>query len=403
MHIGFFVSGWPVSTRASGIVTYTDAIKREIEALGHQVTVFCHDADPECNDPDLHRLGPVQPVGFWEKLRGLMDGDRGADHAIRAFGRSVAREVARVHATKPFDVFEIEESFGWCAELIALNLFPVVVRLHGPTFMVQSHLMGKVASVDRRAEREGKALRGAQFITAPNHCTLDATVQRYGLVDAMVRAIPNPYCLPAAAEVPIDSRPPYPVLLFVGRFDLVKGADLLLQAFQTLARRHGSVRLWFAGPDIGIPDPDGNVLTFQAFVDRFVDPAVRPRIEFLGQQSSEQIRSLRAQATVTLMTSRWENQPYSLMEAMATASPVVAFSTGGIAEMIQHEQNGLAVEPYATDAFASEVERLLMDPELARNIGQAGHDYVSNVHSPQRVALDTLAFYAEAVQGFKGR
>ena len=397
MHIGYYVAGWPASLRASGIVTYIDAIKREVEAMGHEVSIFSHEVDAACHEPNVYRVDFPPPDGFWKKVRNRVLGKGRADEAVHHFGQCIAREVAKVHAVKPLDVFEIEESFGWFTALIDLNRFPVVVRLHGPTFLVLGHQVGQDARVDERVEREGAALRRAKFITAPNHCTLDATLKRYALKPLVGRAIPNPYPIPADAPTAFQEVPGDPVLLFIGRFDLIKGADLLLQAFEQLAKRHATVRLVMAGPGVGIPGPDGLTLTFQEYLAQHIDPAVHPRIEYLGPQTASQVRSLRSRATVTLMTSRWENQPYALLEAMALWSPVVVFATGGIAEMVEHGRNGLAVPLANVDEFAGQIERLILDPGLRRELADEGFEYVSSVHGPQRVAAGLVGIYFEAL------
>lgn len=392
VHIAFYVSGWPLSVRASGIVTYIDIMKRELESMGHEVSLFCGAVDATAHDENVHLVKNEWAGSLWGRLVTRLLPRR--DRAVYAYGRSIANAAAKVHARKPIDVFEIEESFGWSSDLQALGLFPVTVRLHGPTFLVQAPLVGSDAFVDRKIEREGIALKQARHITAPAQCTLDETMHRYALKPSLAKAIPNPYQMPLAP--PSGAATETQELLFVGRFDLVKGADMMLGAFAMLAKAYPRLRLIFAGPDVGIPQPDGQVLKFQPYVERLLDPDVRERIRFLGQQTPDQIRALRARGSITLVTSRWENQPYVALEAMAQRCPVVAFAAGGVAEVVQHERNGLCAAPGDVEAFAREVERFLSSPTLRNEMANAGFDYVNSVHNPRRVAEALVQTYRMA-------
>ena len=394
MHIAYFVSGWPLSARASGIVTYIDIMKRELELMGHEVSILCGEVTPEACDANVHKVEDERFGSLWDRLAERLS--RTPERAVYAYGRSIAKAAASIHARKPIDVFEIEESFGWSRDLQALNAFPVVVRLHGPTFLVQGRLVGADVSVDHKVEREGAALKMTRIITAPSRCTLDETLARYALQPAVAQAIPNPYVVPETEPSGHSTKTAVKELLFVGRLDLVKGADWLRQTFALLAKRHPDLRLTFAGPDVGIPDADGQILKFAPYVQAHFDEDVRNRIQFLGQQTPDQIRALRARRTVTLVTSRWENQPYVALEAMAQRCPVVAFAAGGVGEVVQHERNGLSAPPGDVAELARQVERLLVDADLRDQLAEEGFRYVSDVHNPKRVAEAMLGIYQTA-------
>ena len=56
--------------------------------------------------------------------------------------------------------------------------------------------------------------------------------------------------------------------------------------------------------------------------------------------------------------------------------PVVATEVGGIPELIEHEKNGLLVDPNNSTQLVNSVNELLKNKDKAGNIAQAGHDYV---------------------------
>jgi glycosyltransferase involved in cell wall biosynthesis len=60
------------------------------------------------------------------------------------------------------------------------------------------------------------------------------------------------------------------------------------------------------------------------------------------------------------------------LEAMRYGLPVVAFDAGGIAEWLDHGENGFLVPHMDCAQFAARVEHLLRDKPLARRMGAAG-------------------------------
>lgn len=377
-------------------MTYIDIMKRQLESKGHEVSIFSQMVNSTDNAKNIYKVNDLNRRSILKRIQNRIFSSSGAGRDVYSYGRNIADHVARVHARNPIDVFEIEESFGWSRDLQALESFPVVVRLHGPTFLVQQHRAGVDTEVDHRIEQEGTALRTARYITAPAQCTLDETTSHYGLQPKLSLVIPNPYSPTSSVKLEKKPQETSPEILFVGRFDSIKGADKLLDAFSLIVKRHRNVRLIFAGPDMGLEQPDGKVLHFEDYSKRHLDADVRDRIRFLGKQTPDQIRALRARASVTVVTSRWENQPYALLEAMAEKCAVAAFAAGGIAELVTDGRTGLSAPPECVEALATQIERLLLDPGLRDHVTDEASRYVNTVHDPSRVAEELSRIYRSA-------
>ena len=123
-----------------------------------------------------------------------------------------------------------------------------------------------------------------------------------------------------------------PVFLYVGRLDVEKGVDLLLRAFARLSREFPSARLRLAGqgPERLKLESLGNSL------------GIGSRIDFLGWKSPADLEPLWAEAWASLAPSLWaEPQGLVALEAIIRRVPVIASSSGGLAEMIEHGHNGL--------------------------------------------------------------
>jgi len=61
-----------------------------------------------------------------------------------------------------------------------------------------------------------------------------------------------------------------------------------------------------------------------------------------------------------------EGQPWTILEAMAAETPIIATNIAGIPEMLENEKSGLLVEPADPQALASAIEKMLTHPSLAQ-------------------------------------
>ncbi len=79
---------------------------------------------------------------------------------------------------------------------------------------------------------------------------------------------------------------------------------------------------------------------------------------------------------VSVLSSVHEAFPITLLEAMAVARPVVATDVGSVSEIVEDGVNGFLVPPRAPDQLAQAMLRVLKQPELAKQFGEAGRKKV---------------------------
>jgi glycosyltransferase involved in cell wall biosynthesis len=91
-------------------------------------------------------------------------------------------------------------------------------------------------------------------------------------------------------------------------------------------------------------------------------------VTFTGQLSQAAIAGQLQLADIFISTTNYDNQPRSLLEAMAAGLPVVSTEVGGVPFLIQHGENGLLVPPRDAQAMARAVERLVSEPAMGRSI-----------------------------------
>jgi glycosyltransferase involved in cell wall biosynthesis len=78
-----------------------------------------------------------------------------------------------------------------------------------------------------------------------------------------------------------------------------------------------------------------------------------------------------------------------VLEAFAAGVPVIGSNLGGIAELVQHEVNGILVEPASVVAWSQQLQRLCQDRQLLMRLG-------AGIKSPQTmeaVAAQMLSIY----------
>ncbi|MFN8034939.1 MAG: glycosyltransferase [Acidimicrobiia bacterium] len=153
------------------------------------------------------------------------------------------------------------------------------------------------------------------------------------------------------------------VLLFVGRIQPLKGADLALHCLAELCDPR-AVLVVVGGPS-GI-DGEAELRRIRSHVDE-LDLAGRVRL--VPPQPHGALTDYYRAADVCLVPSRAESFGLVALEAAACGTPVVASDVGGLRTLVDDGVTGFRIEGRAPAEFAAPVARLLADPELARMMG----------------------------------
>ena len=148
--------------------------------------------------------------------------------------------------------------------------------------------------------------------------------------------------------------------LFVGRLSPEKGIGTLLTAWERLGMRI-PLKIVGDGPLKG----------------RVIRTAEEDsRVEWLGYRPTAEVHALLKDAGVVVLPSLTEGAPLSVLEAMATGTPVIAADIGAMAEFVEHGRTGLRFRPGDPEDLAAQVEWLLLRPkEIARMRREARSDF----------------------------
>ncbi|CAL1239031.1 glycosyltransferase [Candidatus Methylocalor cossyra] len=198
----------------------------------------------------------------------------------------------------------------------------------------------------------------------------------------------------AAADNPVDIRQalgiprPAKLVIGVGRISAQKDFAAFARVAGLVSRTQPDTYFLIAGPK----QETEAVLRLDQEIDRL---QLGERVFLLGPRSD--IPGLIAQADLLLSTANYEGQGLAALEAMALGKPVVAMACQGLRECITHEHDGLLVNPGDEAGAAQAVQRLLDDPELARQLGANGRRSVQGRFSSNNYARQFLTIAEAAV------
>jgi D-inositol-3-phosphate glycosyltransferase len=158
-----------------------------------------------------------------------------------------------------------------------------------------------------------------------------------------------------------------PVLLFVGRIQPLKGADVAVSALAELSDRHPGALLLVVGGASGRDGPAE---------DRHVHHLVEElglvdRVRFVPPQPHHLLSTYYRAADVCVVPSRSESFGLVALEAAACGTPVVAAEVGGLATLVQDGRTGFLVDSRDPARYASVLDRVLRDPVAAEAMGRA--------------------------------
>ncbi len=100
-------------------------------------------------------------------------------------------------------------------------------------------------------------------------------------------------------------------------------------------------------------------------------------------------------ADVFVVPSLQENLPNTIMEAMASGTPCVAFAVGGIPELIDHKLNGYLAKPHVIEELAAGISWVLNDIKNGRKASNLARQKVETHFSLRSVAQSYLKLYEE--------
>jgi glycosyltransferase involved in cell wall biosynthesis/GT2 family glycosyltransferase len=255
-------------------------------------------------------------------------------------------------------------------------------------------------AVDKMIAAERDCLARAPILLA-NSAAIIADLERCYSLDLAASAVIVPHGTPALAPVAARlheergheerRRSDRLKVLYVGRFEFLKGIDLALRAAEQLIVEGVDVEFAFAG---------GHREDARLFGE-FALAAGDDRLRFLGPASRERVQQLYLDCDVVLMPSRYESFGLVAIEAMAAGKPVIALNAGGLREIVVPDGNGWLIAPgeAAASELATAIRRLAREPETLARLARGARTSFTAQFTADRMAERIEDVFRAAVAG----
>lgn len=170
------------------------------------------------------------------------------------------------------------------------------------------------------------------------------------------------------------------VIVTAARLDPGKGYPSLLRAVAKVKEEKPNIYLIACGQGTtgtGFDD-DIKQLTTQLNLDNNV----------VFSNYRDDLPQIFAGSDIFCLPTKEDALPLVFLGAMASALPVVGVNSGGVPEMVSHEQSGLLSEPDDVDALAKNLILLLEHEELAKKYGEQGREKAFNDFDPSKISSE---------------
>lgn len=369
----------------NGVVTAIRISAEELVRRGHAVAVFTVEGD---RDYETDELPPTVQVFRFRALK--LPTYPGMRVRLPTFAptlkqvRSFAPEL--IHSHTLFGV-------GWEAVLAARRLHLPLVGTHHAfldEYIRHVKLRGKVA---RRVSYRYTTLyyNRCDLVLSPSHA-LAEDLRAHG-VEREIRVLPNPVSLRDfhSSRDRESLRRHFGMkgfaIVYLGRLSYEKSISLVIRAFATIVQGGDSVAELYLvgdGPERGR-------------LERLVASlGLRDRVHFLGFHRGQDVVDILTTADFFVSASKTENLPMTFLEAMAAGLPIVAVRARGVPEIVEHQGNGLLVEPDDALAFARAMRRLAEHLKEREAMGRRSCELVKRYDS-RRVVAELEDIYSQVL------
>lgn len=366
-----------VFTQGVGLRTWFDAgfASREIDyyrdisdALG-TVTFLTYDKSDPLEISGLPNLNPIR----------VEYNDRSLDRRIF----SLLAPLLKYRSLKSIDVIKTAQHRGaWTAVLLKWILRKPMLARCGYVWSLFEQRAGASPLRNRMIRfLEGFVLRRANAIAVPDDFAVKYLSERYGISQRKFTVLPNfvdtDQFLPG--ELVSRSKNQF---LFVGRLESDQKRPMLAI--------DGAALVPESRLDIIGDGPEDRRI--RSVVDRL------DNVHMLGRLSHTEISQMMGSALALVITSKYEGNPKVVIEALSSGLPVIAAKSQGLTEIVEHEVNGLLVDP-DQQSIANAMQRLIGDPGLWAKLSTNARKLAITKYSRTSVLGREIALLKRLIDG----
>jgi glycogen synthase len=272
---------------------------------------------------------------------------------------------------------------------------PCIVHLHSPTQFIARHNDWNIAipAVQTAKRLEDYTIAAADALLCPSRYLASEVEAQYGLRGGTIRVLPYPVAEFPMLERDIDTWE-HGTICYVGRLERRKGVIEWIDAAVSIAREYPKASFDFIGLDM----LDGNRMSMQEFLARRIPRGLKNRFHFHGQKKRSMLPRLLSNARIAVVPSRWENFPYTCIEAMGSGLPVIASCNGGMTEMIEDGQTGWLANESGSGGLGEALRRALRtEPMRTAEMGRDASAAIRQICSNKKILEGQLEFRSQVV------
>ncbi|HEX6349804.1 MAG TPA: glycosyltransferase [Candidatus Dormibacteraeota bacterium] len=369
-----------------GLNVYVREVCRQFSARGVATDVFTRIAAGP--GPVVEQLAPLSRVVY------LPAGPAEVDkYELVGYVEEFAGRVARFARDEGIR-YDMLYSHYWLSGMVACTLharwrLPWAHTAH-TLAAVKNHWLppGDTPEPALRERLEGEIARSADLLVVSTQAEGEALRRAYGVPRDRLQVARPGVDLQRFGDVKRFTSEPRTVL-FVGRLERLKGADIALSAFAEATAGRPDVRLLVLGGDSHTRG-ESERRRLDAIAHEL---GIQDRVAFLGSVPQDQLPAYYGSAEALLMPSYSESFGLVGLEAQACGCPVIAADVAGLASVVRDGWTGFLVAGHDPSDYAQRLRSLLDDPALGRNMGRRGR-LLARAFSWERTADRLLAAFS---------
>ncbi|MEM2211129.1 MAG: glycosyltransferase family 4 protein [Nitrososphaerales archaeon] len=286
---------------------------------------------------------------------------------VMLFNHFFEKKVGRlINKFGPFDVIHAHDWLTITSGVALKHLLskPLIVTFHSTEMGRSGGLHSPESHMIHGLEWWG-SFEAAQVITVSKYMK-DELIRLYKLPSDKVQVISNGIDVKTfdvfvnkdIVKAKLGISPNEKVILAIGRLTWQKGFDDLIKAFPKVLAIHPNSRLVIIG--------DGYM---KGELERLAwNMGLGNKVIFTGFISDQELIEILKSSDALVISSRYEPFGIVALEGMASGLPVVVTNVGGLAEIVEHEKDGIWVYANNPDSIAWGINRVLSDQALASQI-----------------------------------
>lgn len=362
---------YPPETGGGGIGTQTYLRARGLAARGHNVHVVSMSWDPQSRTyadqgATIHRIGELKldVPGYEQSTYWLC-----YSHAVAALITQLQKEIA-------FDIIQFPEyggeGFVFLTDTHRYHTARHIVQMHGPLAMFGQHwgwpepdsTMYRIGCF-----MEKTSLQYADKLLSSSQHTAWYCGQAYGVDTSGAGVVYSGIDASRFAPLPAPATDRSPRILFVGGLTAGKGFHDVIIAAGRLRKQFPRLML----RAIGRADAERT----SALNKVLAENDMRDHFELVGYVPYDKLPEQYAWCDLFAAPSVYEGGPGNVyLEAMACGKPVIACNTGGVPEVVLHDDTGYLIAPHDVHDLTARMAALGDDPTLRDRMGAAARQRI---------------------------